>query len=48
MDWENKCRDKVHGIHLDPETVRPEREDTEAEMKADETDWVNKSFHYIL
>jgi ACS family allantoate permease-like MFS transporter len=48
IQWENRRRDKAQGLHIDPETVRAEREDIEAQMIADETDWENKSFRYIL
>jgi MFS transporter, ACS family, allantoate permease len=48
MNWENKRRDRAQGVSIDPEAVRVETEDIEAEMVADETDWENKNFRYIL
>lgn len=49
LDWENRRRDRVQGVKIDPEETRAvDLESDEALADVDETDVQNKNFRYIL
>ena len=49
LGWENRRRDKQHGVYIDPEETRKiDLHTDEALDHADETDIQNRSFRYIV
>lgn len=53
LDYENKKRNREQGVDLDPEARESENENPRygsvmADEQADQTDWENKAFRYIL
>ncbi|KAH6688330.1 major facilitator superfamily domain-containing protein [Plectosphaerella plurivora] len=48
LAWENKRRDSIQGVSIDPEAKDAAPPQVEAMREVDETDWENKSFRYYL